>query len=655
MQAGLRIATIIQLLGLAAGSALATPVPIESLLSHPADRGIGAEETIRIVTRWDRPGYEIVPDFGPLDGGSGGAPAIVDSGDGSYLILYTTGSMADSGEAAGIPVPIAARDPADGSTFTDASLLVCRRHRSPVPEHLASRLLGDERRYQPGDTLRLTTTWRVAAGGGFFLSADFTRLVPDFRASEASVDTLAVVPVDPEVEEISYSVRFRIPGAIRLAPEANAIPLTLVGADPLCTRMRVEAAVIDLRTSPPPSPVGHEVVSPVDRGVRPGDTLEILSRWDGGGYALLADFTALDGGAGGSAAVLDSSAIDPEAAGAYLIRYTPGSMDGLPDAAVPVAITATDTLGDSFTDRSLEVCRNQGTAGPVHLGSAIRGGRTRFRSSDSLVVVTRWESPAGLPLVVEADYRNLVPTFQPANAPAVARGVDSFLVLYRIPSKDRLVPDGAGIRLAIRARDSLCSVTRFDGITIELDTTPPPFPPTFDPLPAQTNASPIRMSGSAPEADRVAILRNDNVQFTVAVDGTGRFEAMVDLVEGTNKLGGFSEDEIGNKTTLGTSQIILYVSEAALEYPTPIRPGDDLVIRDGGGLERVTIEVYNLEGDLVRRFESGGAALEMRFPWTGSDRNGDRVQPGYYLMRARRVFSAGGSRDEVLPLLVRSD
>ncbi|MBD3160616.1 MAG: hypothetical protein GF346_00660 [Candidatus Eisenbacteria bacterium] len=639
----------------AAAAATGTPAPQGSVLTRPADRGIDAVETIRIVTRWDAPGYEIAPDFGPLDGGSGGPAAIVDSSNGAYLIVYTTGTMADSGEVAGIPVPITARDPADGSTFTDTSLEVCRRHRSPVPEHRESGLAGAIRRHQSGDTLRLVSTWRVAAASGFTLSADFTSFVPDFRASEATVDTLAVDTLDAGWEEIRYEVRYTVPGRSRLAGEANAVPVHLIGRDTLCTELRIEAATFDVRTGPPPSPIEHRVVSPADRGVRPGDTVEIHSRWDGGGYTLIADFDALDGGTGGSVAVFDSSAVDTAAIGSYLIRYTPGSMNGLPDAAVPVPITATDSLADSFTDRSLEVCRNQGTPGPIHLESVIRDGRTRFRGTDSLVVVSRWESPAGLPLEVEADYRRLVPEFGTDDAPVVRQEDGSFLVLYRIPPRERLAPDADSIRLTLLARDSLCSVTRYDGIIIELDTTPPAESPTFDPLPAQTNTSPIRMSGTAPAAARVAIQRNDTFQFTVEVDEDDRFETLVDLVEGSNKLGGYAEDEVGNKTVPGSSQIVLYVAEAAFTYPTPLRPGDEIVARDTAGIDAVDVEIYNLEGDLIRRIESDGGGLEVRLAWSGLDRNGDRVQPGYYLMRTRRKLSTGTSVEEVLPLLVRSD
>lgn len=638
------------LLGTSISDLSAEPIPLWHNLLQPADHGIGANETIRIESRWDAGGYEITPDFSALDGGQGDSLSIEDTSTGNYVIVYTTGPMTGLSESASILIPIQAVDPLDGTTRTDSVLTVCRRHLTPLPEHVSTMILGGSDQLKPGDDLTVLSRWRTDFSHDFEIVADYSELVFDFQESEAFVDTCC-----GSGETITFLITYGIPGVSRLGEDRADVPLTIVARDSLCTEMRSPELLVDVRIEQAPIPIEHRIVLPVDRGVRDNDTVVIFSRWNAGGYDLSADFTDLDGGAGGAVAVLDSSLIDPSSAGSYVIRYTPGPMAHLPDGRVAVSITAVDSTGNAFTDNSLEICRNHYSLPPVHLESWIRGGRERFRTTDSLVVVSRWSSPSGIGLTVEGDYRNLVPGFKPEDAPIARRGVDTFLVLYAIPFGEPLVPDGEGIPITVLARDSLCSVTRYDSIFVTLDTQPPESPPTFDPIPSQTNVSPIPFSGFAPGAVAVNILLNDDPYRAVEVDSNFRFETEVDLVQGSNKIGGYSEDDVGNLTILGTSQIILYVLDRGTTYPTPFRKGDEIVVQDGGGLSHTTVQVYNLEGDVVTHFESRETGLEVRFMWNGEDIDGNPAQPGYYMIRVRYVTAAGKTHEDLLPMLYRND
>jgi len=218
-----------------------------------------------------------------------------------------------------------------------------------------------------------------------------------------------------------------------------------------------------------------------------------------------------------------------------------------------------------------------------------------------------------------------------------------------------MVPDGERIGFRLTARDTLCSTTHYDSLSIDLDTEPPPEPPTFDPLPAQTSTSPILFSGTAPGAVRVAILLNDTVQFRVDVDDADRFSTEVDLVPGSNKIGGWAEDDIGNKTIFGSSRNTFYVGARTTTYPTPFGRDDEIVVEDGAGMREVTLLIYNLEGDVVSRFESNGSMLHVSFTWDGKDLDGRAVQPGYYLMRVRAIGLDGRVDEKLHPILFRNE
>jgi hypothetical protein len=233
--------------------------------------------------------------------------------------------------------------------------------------------------------------------------------------------------------------------------------------------------------------------------------------------------------------------------------------------------------------------------------------------------------------------------------------VDTFQVTYIIPANKPLVPDGDRIRIGVLARDQICGVTRYDSLTISLDTKPPESPPIFDLIPSETNSSPILFSGTAPGAATVTILRGDDLIDDLEVGPDERFALEVDLLPGPNRLGGYSGDEVGNLTIRGTSQIILYVASHETTYPTPFLRGDEIVVSDERGLRETSVQIYNLEGDVVAHLKKNQATLEARFPWDGRDLDGNAAQPGYYLIRIRRVLANGKTEEEVLPMLYRSD
>ena len=159
----------------------------------------------------------------------------------------------------------------------------------------------------------------------------------------------------------------------------------------------------------------------------------------------------------------------------------------------------------------MTIARNLRTPPPRLLEPPwIESEQTTFHPTDELIIVSRWESPTGEPFAVEALLSNLVPDFKPTDAAVSLREPDEYVISYRIPAKEHLAPDGRNIRIGVMARDTLNSVTRYEDLFVDLDSEAPGRSPVFDPLPAETNRPLIPVSGTAVDAYRVALVR-DNV------------------------------------------------------------------------------------------------------------------------------------------------
>jgi len=627
------------------GAAGGTPKHRETLLLAPLGRGIGAGDTVLVQTRWDSAGYQVTANFAPLDGAGGGPVMASDLSNGYYRISYVTGSMAGLSDSPGVVIPVNAMSRFDSSAATYLRFTVCRNASTPRPEHLRSFLRDGGRRIYAGDSLIVRTIWQAAGVRSLRVAADLRSLVPRFQESALTVREIGADGAGADTFEIAYD----LPGKSDLVPEANGIPLTIIGRDSLCSDVRFSELLIDLRTSGPPAPVSQRILFPIDRGVRDLDTLRIESRWDSAGYFVRADFTELDGGTGGLASALD------EGGGLYTIRYRIGTIAGLPDSAVAIPITAVNPLGDSFTDHSLRACRNQTTPPPVHLNSALKNNRTRYSKNDTLVVYTRWSSPAGIDFSIEADYRAIFPAFEPSKAEVREISPDSFEVSYILPVVG-LAPDTVGIPVVIRARDARCSVVADSTLRIELDTTPPRQPPVLDPLPSETTETTITVSGTAQDAAWVSVSVNGAPQGPFAVDpSTWRFSTPIDLASGLNSLISWPEDELGNLGPRTLEKKILVVAGRSINYPTPFRPGDEFIVSDAAGVREASVHLYNLEGTRVADLKRTGNSLEMRLRWEGRDREGDLAQPGYYLLKIRSVGYDGRAREQVLPMLFMND
>jgi hypothetical protein len=405
-----------------------------------------------------------------------------------------------------------------------------------------------------------------------------------------------------------------------------------------------------------------------------GDTIHLLTRWvvpNGAGTAdslnVTADFSRLDPprpGAPGNQAVATLG----EGGGRYDVHYTlTGSRRDSSGIGIPLLAYGPPGRAARFTDHSVKVCLSNHP--PVHLSSElIRNGDPPYppyRSGDSVIIETRWESHDNLALRVTADFSEIdTLRLEPR---AYDRTGGLFLIRYRLPlAKEDMLPDGSGKVIRIIARDSGCGVTSDASVRIDIDTEPPPADLVqMDPLPLVTSAESLVVSGEAPQAARVLLLRNKAWQVTVLPDSvTSRFSGKIELLLGENRIQVRTEDAAGNPTLPypSTPRIVTRLQAATLAIglpysrtDKPTESADDIALRNPEPMTGTVVRIFNLEGDCVweERPDPGVPLLEHRFHWEGTDRAGDRAPQGYYLVRAEWRGPDGKGQSITKGLLLR--
>ncbi len=117
----------------------------------------------------------------------------------------------------------------------------------------------------------------------------------------------------------------------------------------------------------------------------------------------------------------------------------------------------------------------------------------------------------------------------------------------------------------------------------------------------------------------------NNVRIGIKCESVGGYALMIDdfKVEGNNGT--------------GSEQNVQPITETALlgNYPNPFRASTSIAynLKDDGN---VTIEIYNVKGQLVKTLFQGKAkAGSYKLTWNGDDQNGKSVSPGIYFYKLK--------------------
>jgi hypothetical protein len=598
-------------------------------------------DPIRIRTYWNRDDLTITADLrnvAPLDT----LPVLLSAlGDSAYLLEHTLPDSTHP-DAAGIRIPLTAESPG-GMTTIDSSLAVCLSNQPPKATSIQIRPARVA--YQPGNFLRIESTWDHAPGLGVIeVSADVRGIDP------GAADSL--VPAQ-QIGDL-FRIEYRIPWH---AENGEGLVIPLLARDAGCG-VTVDSSVaitIDADAAIDPVLLEFARLDTLDdgrpRSLRNGDTIRIWTRWDRDSLLVSADFFAL-------APDAEPAFVEDLGGGEHKIIFTIPVENHVSDASgIPVPITAEDQRGRVTTDNSVRVCLSNHP--PLFLASRIAEKRDVYTRGDTLRMVSAWQStnfPASL-LKVSADVSAIEPATADTTFPATFDAdADSFFVEYRIPfNRDLLGPDSHSITVPLVCRDPGCGITYDYSNVIALDATPPDSVPVLDPLPAETNEDSILVRGSSTGATLVGLLTFGTFRSFVAPDSlTGRFEGSVVLTpDRENRITAVAEDEVGNRTVQSEPRFVKQVSTRSMEIPQPFTRGGEIIVRDPGGIERLSVRLYDLEGVCLQEWTVPGPVLEQSFTWDGRDRNGDRARQGYFLLRAEWRDASGRSRNLTEGLILK--
>ncbi len=424
-----------------------------------------------------------------------------------------------------------------------------------------------------------------------------------------------------------------------------------------------------------------------------GATLIAYSYWDGPGYNLQADFSLVDSlfGSHGNVLVSRAPTMDqviggegdsPDTLFCYRIEYTLSDALFPDDSDIPVPITAFDPArGTSTTTRSWRVCISDDP--PIHLWTRILGDASRWRivqsdsgGVDSLYAVTNGDSihletcwfSRNEHLAVWCDFGDL-DQFASVNDAWVWKislppDTDPAIHLYGIKYKVR----NAGIEeseryvpVTIEVFDEGCGRS-IHTVFFEADIDGPNGETRLDPLPASVSDSHLALTGQAPwGSEGVVIVLNDTTE--VASDSLSPaadsscvlFWAGVDLLPGQNRLKACATDELGNKGECSPVWEVYLATGLRLEIPKPFFPGDAILIEDTAGWTEAHLQIFNLEGRLLKQASWSGTppGHYWTFVWEGRNSQNELIRQGPLLLRLE-TRGSGGKRHEETKAFVLS-
>lgn len=610
-------------------------------------------DLLRIRTFWNRSDLEVAADLTLLDPtGPDSLPVLLEAAadTASYLLAYTLPDSVTRDDGANLRIPIEASaslgELGDTTVVNASSITVCLSNTPPV---LVSATIDPPRAaYRGGDIIRIRATWQS--------EIDMNAMRADLSAVEPGLgDSLISAQ---EALGNTFTVQYSIPVfADDRGPEDVPLRILLFGDDNGCGTSVDSSLTIVLDEDQRFDPVllewtfeGSFETIDDEPVVRNGETVRLRTRWDREGLALFADFFAI--------APEDSARafVEELGGGEYRIVYAIPADNAAPDGSGRViTLIAEGPPGERTIDESVTVCLSNRP--PVLVRSRIDPLLPIYTRGDTVRVVSTWSSALGTAgMSVGVDVSHIQPG-QSALVPGVRFGTlpDSFVVEYRIPfNREDIAMDGHDLVLPLVGRDAGCGITTDTHLTFTLDVTPPAHLPTIDPLPAQTSADSIVVSGFAPGAARVGILSFSTFRVFVEPDSSGRYAGTIELLpDRANPITALSEDAVGNRTLQTEAVRVLQISAATLLVPAPFTRGDEFLLRDPRGLQDVSVRLFDVEGSALREWRVESAGLERAFAWDGTDANGERAGQGYFFLRAEWTDHGGARRKETVGLILQ--
>jgi hypothetical protein len=417
--------------------------------------------------------------------------------------------------------------------------------------------------------------------------------------------------------------------------------------------------------------------------VRNDDLILLLSYWDARApYALSADFSALD--TAFDPATVRISQVEnvtvtvgetTEVWAAYQIEYHLSASNARADGkGIVVPVNAFDpATGFETTTESLGFCLSNDPPRLLatrFIGTpqrwVVRDGDSLFtvRNGGTILVETEW-TRGNWPYALTFDYSDLDADFVQAYVQTSyvdTLSTDStaaYRTFYEF-STDACCAEGKDPY----PLPATVTVSEVDGcgegsatLWFEMDNTGPAGSPAFDAAPpASVTADSLDLAGHAPEGSQTLTLTIEHVDVdsttTIAeiqLDAGRAFGVRAPLRPGANRITARGIDAVGNASEPSIPVSVRRITAAdRIEVPKPFRPGDRFALESLAGWSSIVLEIYNLEGDLIRRWESVSPAQQyLAVTWDGRNGRDEEVRQGPYLLRIETRDPSGRPREEV--------
>jgi len=232
-------------------------------------------------------------------------------------------------------------------------------------------------------------------------------------------------------------------------------------------------------------------------------------------------------------------------------------------------------------------------------------------------------------------------------------------LFWRVDIEDSVLSGGIPIEgayeLGVSCADTFGHSSE-ESISFHIDITAPP-PPTLYSLPARVIDKEIDISGISDKdrADYISlyhIVGNDTSIATKKLV-VSEFTFSVELTEGDNTFWAIAEDEAGNMSTPSNTVRVEYRISNELRVPEVFREVDYFRVYSQSQINSVTVEIFTVNGEHVRKLSSNGPSQRIDIPWDLKNDDGKPVNNGPYLVIFRIEYSGRTSIEKRLIAVVR--
>jgi flagellar hook assembly protein FlgD len=196
-----------------------------------------------------------------------------------------------------------------------------------------------------------------------------------------------------------------------------------------------------------------------------------------------------------------------------------------------------------------------------------------------------------------------------------------------LDSLGALAPDGAYFAF-VRAESTTAlggpAVGRPRTLRVDVDVTPPAAPTLTEALPVRTTHGSIHLVGFATGADSVRVARGG----TRIAEGPGSFDLTISLQRGVNTITLDAVDAAGNVSPPAGPFFVTYDEVPGFHAPERFRAGDVFEVNLANSPSEVRIELFTLEGRLLRTLVSSSSSPSQELAWNLLDQRGRGVGDG---------------------------